>query len=269
MSNAPEPPATGATAPIQGTADTVPDTINDAIAAEPADSDSPEALARRLIGRAPTAHEMAEAAFYDSIRPVLLAARDDASLSQTDVAKRLRIGQSEVSRLETSVGPSTRLGRLQNYLAGCGAHLALVVQTASGRLLFGGDSAPVIAVVEQESPIGSNEPWPSGTEGVSLLQLAGHAPVVTGSGASGAVATDAGGYGTVATAAAAPGSDPRVLIDHILALDAAMADANIPPGQVTRMRQAFLTRLRPQQHGQIAGAAPRAFARRPDLVVPE
>ena len=94
-----------------------------------------EDVVRRLIGREPTAEELQAAAAYGDLRWALRAAREDAGLSQTEIAARMALGQSEVSRLESSVGPITRLGRIRNYLAACGADMRVVVTTASGREL--------------------------------------------------------------------------------------------------------------------------------------
>jgi transcriptional regulator with XRE-family HTH domain len=91
--------------------------------------------AERLIGRPLTPAERDEGEAYDALRAALRAAREDAGLAQAELARRLELGQSEVSRAETSVGPGTRLGRIRAYLAACGAHLELRVRTAKGRVI--------------------------------------------------------------------------------------------------------------------------------------
>ena len=92
-------------------------------------------VVRVLIGRDATEEERQTAATYGDLRWALRVAREDAGLSQTEIAARMAIAQSEVSRLETSVGPVTRLGRLRDYLAACGARMQVVVTTRAGREL--------------------------------------------------------------------------------------------------------------------------------------
>lgn len=111
-------------------------------------SDRRESVVGQLIGRAPTAAETQAAAAYGDLRWALRAAREDAGLSQTEVAGRMELGQSEVSRLESSVGPITRLGRIRNYLAACGATMEVVVTTAAGREL----RSPAAAAVAMAAP---------------------------------------------------------------------------------------------------------------------
>ena len=86
-----------------------------------------------IIGRAPTDEELEESLGYDELRRALRHARIDADESQAELARRLKVGQSEVSRLETSVGPTTQFGRIRNYLKACGAQFKVVVQTATGQ----------------------------------------------------------------------------------------------------------------------------------------
>lgn len=89
----------------------------------------PQASARRL-----TEAELAELAGYEDLREAMRAARNDSGASQLDIAALLDIGQSEVSRLETSIGPGSRIGRIKRYLAACGAELQLVVRTKAGQV---------------------------------------------------------------------------------------------------------------------------------------
>lgn len=163
---------------------------------EQADPHGPDATVRRLIGRPLTAAEQRESAAYDALRAALRGARDDAALSQAELARRLELGQSEVSRLETAVGPGTRLGRIRRYLAVCGAELFLTVRTAAGRDLGMSPDAP-------------------------RRQAAAPAD----------------------RSVAAGEQAQRTLILHILALDEAMAQERLAPGQAARLRQGFLRRV--------------------------
>jgi len=221
--------------------------------AAPADApEAPEAVAARLTGRVPTPRERAEAAFYGGLRPVLLAARDDAVLSQSDLAQRLEMGQSEVSRLETSVGPRTRLGRIRDYLAGCGARLAVVVSTATGRTFTIAEAEGDLAAASRE-PVGASMApaagscWfdqEEGAQGFVVGRLAARAGTnVPGANVPGANVLGTNIQGHVPGGSASVRED--TLIEHILALDEAMAVVGLPPDRATRVRHAFLTRLRP------------------------
>lgn len=95
--------------------------------------DRQDDVLRRLIGRDPTPEERNTAAAYGDLRWALRAAREDAGLSQTEIAAGMELAQSEVSRLETSIGPATRIGRIRDYLAACRARMRVVVTTAAGR----------------------------------------------------------------------------------------------------------------------------------------
>ena len=86
-----------------------------------------------ILGRPPTQAELEESSGYDELRDALRAAREDKGLSQIEIAGLMELGQSEVSRLETSVGPGTRFGRIRNYLNACGAQFEVVVRTSQGR----------------------------------------------------------------------------------------------------------------------------------------
>lgn len=60
-----------------------------------------------------------EALWYERLRRRMVAARKSHGKSQGDVARAMETSQSEVSRLETSLGPGTRLGTLRGYVAAC------------------------------------------------------------------------------------------------------------------------------------------------------
>ncbi len=73
-----------------------------------------------LTGAALSGHEAAEAMWYERLRRRLVGMRKSASRNQDQVAHAMDTSQSEVSRLENSLGAGTRLGTLRAYLAACG-----------------------------------------------------------------------------------------------------------------------------------------------------
>lgn len=96
-------------------------------------SERQDEVVRRLIGRDPTADERHAATAYGDLRWALRGAREDARLSQTDIAQGMALAQSEVSRLETSIGPMTRIGRMYDYLRTCRAQMQVDVMTCTDR----------------------------------------------------------------------------------------------------------------------------------------
>jgi hypothetical protein len=145
----------------------------------------PNATAARLLGQDLTQEEIAEATAYDDLRAVLLAARDDADRSQTEIAEKMAIKQSEVSRLETTVGPGTRIGRLKKYLEACDARLSVVVHTAQGRQLPWG--APLGA----EPAVALGEAYMAATPAAELQMLDDILALDASLGAAGIAAGDA------------------------------------------------------------------------------
>ncbi|MCT8972367.1 helix-turn-helix domain-containing protein [Microbaculum marinisediminis] len=77
---------------------------------------------RLLTDTAMSDAEFADAFWYEHLRRRMVAARK-ANHTQADQARAMKTSQSEVSRLENSLGPGTRLGTLRSYLAACGTSL--------------------------------------------------------------------------------------------------------------------------------------------------
>jgi transcriptional regulator with XRE-family HTH domain len=98
---------------------------------EPRRFRSAEEAAEAFFGEKLAEREIGESRWYDDLRDRLRTMRSIAGLSQAAVAERLEIGQSEVSRLETSLGPGTRLGRIRAYLATCDASLSFSIEPAA------------------------------------------------------------------------------------------------------------------------------------------
>ena len=134
-----------------------------------------EAAAARLLGRPPTNAELAEGAEQDALRTLLLQARECAGQSQSEVARRMGVRQSEVSRLETSIGPGTRLGRLRAYLAACDATLTLTLRMADGSAQNWGDApprptAPTAAMANDTITVGSSPAMPQMLDDILALE---------------------------------------------------------------------------------------------------
>lgn len=165
----------------------------------------PASVAARLIGRTPTSAEQTAAASYDDLRAILRMAREDTPLKQKDIAQVMGIPQSEVSRLETTIGPGTRFGRLSKYLAACGAELVLNVRTAQGHQLTWDAHGSTLAVAEPRAV----------SEG--HLSEPGVSPVIAGR---------------------------LEMLDDILDLEEALYNAEVSSDDAARVMHAFLTRLR-------------------------
>jgi transcriptional regulator with XRE-family HTH domain len=71
-----------------------------------------------------------EEEWFESLRRQLRALRKERGLSQTVVAERLERPQSEVSRLENSLGPGSRIGAIRDYVKACDAQSELKVSVS-------------------------------------------------------------------------------------------------------------------------------------------
>lgn len=78
-----------------------------------------------ISGERPSDDARRELDWYDDLRDGLRMLRNAADLSQSDLAGKLGVGQSEVSRIETTLGPGTRIGRIREFAKKCGAHTVL------------------------------------------------------------------------------------------------------------------------------------------------
>jgi hypothetical protein len=217
-----EPEQTAGVAPAAGTG---------------ASDDDALLVAQRLLGRRLTEAELVESARYDDLRAALRSARDDAELSQSAIAQCLALTQSEVSRLETSVGPGTRLGRVQRYLAACGAQLVLLIRTARAHefaIDWAGSQPQALPIPEADVPASH-----AGQPGMEALlselkrfsgefrnpSLGQNYPPGRG------VPPPGSGYAQ------------NLLIEHILALDVAMEREKLEPERANRVRGYFLREL--------------------------
>ena len=78
-----------------------------------------------ISGERPSDDEHRELDWYRGVRDGLRALRNAAELNQGDLADELGVRQSEVSRIETTLGPGTRSGRIREFAKKCGAHTLL------------------------------------------------------------------------------------------------------------------------------------------------
>jgi transcriptional regulator with XRE-family HTH domain len=189
-------------------------------AAGPDDFNSLSDAVAVVTGRRPTDREIRESAWYDSLRNAVRLARQDAGSSQTDVANCLGLTQSEVSRLETSLGPGTRLGRLRDYLGACAAEIDMAITTTQGRR---------VAASERPDELAQKELLPEPAEEPLLEPEA--APAVEGPAVGSFGRIELGQWvrplsGRLTGAAA--GNAPELLVTFLLALDDALAAVDLP-----------------------------------------
>lgn len=206
---------------------------------DPESAATPDDLVEALIGRRPSDAEAREADWYQRVRAVMRMARDDSEKGQTDLAKELGVAQSEVSRLETSLGPGTRLDKLRGYLQACAARMSLSVETAKGAVHEIGAAQPADTSALEPEKIAVSDfvrgwsPW-------SIL------PVTVDN-------------------VALQGRDLQVLATALPALDAALADAGANPEQAERIRHRFLVRFRALREQERAhAAAPQTYVQQTD-----
>lgn len=64
--------------------------------------------------------------WFDDLRGRLRRLRKAQNLSQAELAGRLHRPQSEISRLENSLGPGSRLGNVRDYVRACGEDFNVV-----------------------------------------------------------------------------------------------------------------------------------------------
>lgn len=64
--------------------------------------------------------------WFDDLRGQLRRLRKARNLSQVELAGRLHRPQSEISRLENSLGPGSRLGNVRDYVRACGEDFNIV-----------------------------------------------------------------------------------------------------------------------------------------------
>ena len=143
-------------------------------------------------------------------------------MSQAAIAGRMGLVQSEVSRLETTVGPGTRFGRLCKYLDACGARITLTVRTARGRELAWSPAPDQASSTAGQPTVSAAVPGPAiGWAPARLTQM----------------------------------------LDDILALEECLQQVGVEPGEASRIRHAFLTRLQARQQPASPAAACRGSAR--------
>jgi transcriptional regulator with XRE-family HTH domain len=95
---------------------------------------------RYLSGQDLPDEQMAELLWYERLRRRLVQTRVAARLTQSAVAKAIGVTQSEISRLENTLGAGTQLGTVLAYLKAC---------DSSPQALFG--DAPVVAAANDEA----------------------------------------------------------------------------------------------------------------------
>lgn len=93
--------------------------------------DNPVDAVQWLMGVEPTKEEAQELAWYEAMRKNLQSCRAASGLLQGDIAEKLGRSQSEVSRLERSLGPATGIGRIKDYVEACGGQFRCLVSNAS------------------------------------------------------------------------------------------------------------------------------------------
>ena len=81
-----------------------------------------------ISGERPSDDEHRELDWYRGVRDGLRALRNAAELNQGDLADELGVRQSEVSRIETTLGPGTRIGRIREFAKKCGADTLLIFE---------------------------------------------------------------------------------------------------------------------------------------------
>jgi len=132
------------------------DTLNDVMARRGrAYRDAAEAY-RLLTGEVLPEEEAAEKLWYQRVRQRMVAARKRNDRSQAQIAHTMGTSQSEVSRLENSLGPGTRIGTLRAYLAAAGSSLESVLDVAAQGAPV--ERAPVRLTVEGRAFTGAEIP---------------------------------------------------------------------------------------------------------------
>ncbi len=94
---------------------------------------TPAEAVEAITGRRPDDTTLSELKWYQAVRDRLRHVRNDADLSQQALAGKLGVQQSEVSRIENSLGPGTRLGKLRAYAAACGAQVGVAIVATKDR----------------------------------------------------------------------------------------------------------------------------------------
>ncbi len=101
---------------------------------------------RALSGEALPEERLAELLWYERLRRRLVGIRKAAECTQNAVANAIGVTQSEVSRLENTLGPGTQLGTVRAYLEAC-------------------DSSPDALFAPEPAGGQGGEPAPGGAEG--------------------------------------------------------------------------------------------------------
>jgi transcriptional regulator with XRE-family HTH domain len=120
-----------------------------------------------LTGEEISENEAADALWYERLRNRMVAARRRSSLSQAAVADAMGTSQSEVSRLENSLCPGTRLGTLRSYVSAFGASLETLL--ASPGRAPGAGAGETSAAVEEMRLVIEGEEF-TGVEAVGVLE---------------------------------------------------------------------------------------------------
>lgn len=174
-----------------------------------AGASTPEDAVEALTGRRPDKSAASELDWYLAVRDSLREARNDAELNQQSLAAMLGVRQSEISRLENSLGFGTRLGKLRGYLSACGARMIMRIVTAKGRTVMADREAS-----EETVPLG---PYYFAPPNIFVDDV-----------------------GIAAT-------DLPYIAETLPALDGAMADVHLDPEQARELRRCFLQRLGAQR----------------------
>lgn len=232
-----------------------------------------------ILGRAPSEYEVDEGIWYDALRATLRQARADDETSQGQIAERLKVAQSEVSRLETSVGPGTSLGRVRDYLRACGARIDVTITTRAGRSLAVGARNPRVLpnlgpldfdLEEIESPLAAEAPE---TPEAPRPELHGYDLDLLGTSRSARsrvlsekeerLVRDLKLLGRGRTARQPDLSgELAALTSSLLALEETMRKENFPPDLAARLRDGVLTLVNRQAREGASETAARPPARR-------
>lgn len=188
------------------------------------DFESIDEAVEAITGRRPSEEEKLELRWYEKLREILISVRKDAELTQTEVADTLGVVQSEISRLENSLGPGTRIGKLRDYLKVCQTELEAVIKSAPDKVYVAGAPNP-----DYESLPGI--PFTDAVEMVQAGAVEMVQPIVDRSWR----AIDVNVEGVRLR-----GYDLPYLAEVMSALDAAMSEVDFSIDEVNRFRHSFL-----------------------------
>lgn len=222
-----------------------------------------------ILGRPPSEYEVEEGIWYDALRVTLRRARADDKTSQGQIAERLKVAQSEVSRLETSVAPGTSLGRVRDYLRACGARINVMIVTRTGRFLYVGSTVEMPTVTGGVM-IGKGTTAEEVAQSLGIIRNPYEPEIVPVQSKSPqalsaiyrtpAASMAYGSEGLLGHRVFEPSGELEAITALMLALDDAMQEAGLAPEVVAKLRRRVLeganrrARLAEPQRGFGAGA---------------